>query len=221
MLEAAIFDLDGLLVDSEPFWRRTEIEVFGSLGLRLTDALCAQTTGLRIDEVAEHWFAHAPWEGEHPHEVAARIVDRMIELVSREGAPLPGVANAIDRCAARGWKLAVASSSPARLIEATLARLRIADRFEAVVSAENEAFGKPHPAVIFTTAQRLGVDPKRCLVLEDSLNGVIAAKAARARCIAVPAAFEREDPRFRLADLVLGSLEELDARALAAIDPSF
>lgn len=208
MLRAAIFDMDGLIVDSEPLWRRTEVEVFGEVGLVLTEAMCESTTGLRIDEVALHWFARAPWKGPTPHELAERVVDRMIERM--DAAALPGVERAIEACAEAGLRLAVASSSPARLIDATLSRLGLMERFEHVVSAERERFGKPHPAVFLTTADRLGVAATECLVLEDSLNGVLAAKSARATCVAVPSAADRKDPRFAIADRVLSSLEELD-----------
>lgn len=215
MMRAAIFDMDGLIVDSEPLWRRTEVAVFGEVGLALTEAMCEATTGLRIDEVALHWFARSPWEGPSPHALAERIVDRMIE--GADTAMQPGVASALETCAEAGLRLAVASSSPLRLIEATLSRLGVRDRFELVVSAEHERFGKPHPAVFLRAAEQLGVGPAECLVLEDSLNGVLAAKAARTICVAVPAANDRNDPRFAIADRVLGSLEELDAPLLAEL----
>ena len=212
MLRAAIFDMDGLIVDSEPLWRRTEVAVFGEVGLVLTEAMCEATTGLRIDEVALHWFRRSPWEGPSPHALAERIVDRMIE--GADTAMQPGVASALDACAEAGLRLAVASSSPLRLIDATLSRLGLRERFELVVSAESERFGKPHPAVFLNTAEQLGVAPTECLVLEDSLNGVLAAKAARTICVAVPSPSDRGDPRFAIADRVLGSFEQLDARML-------
>ena len=204
MLQAAIFDMDGLIVDSEPLWRRTEVAVFGEVGLTLTEAMCEATTGLRIDEVALHWFRRSPWKGPSPHALAVRIVDRMIEHAGT--AMQPGVASALEACAEAGLRLAVASSSPLRLIDATLSRLGLRERF-----------GKPHPAVFLNTAEQLGVAPAECLVLEDSLNGVLAAKAARTICVAVPSPSDRADPRFAIADRVLGSLEELDERTIAEL----
>ena len=179
--------------------------------------MCEATTGLRIDEVVAHWHAKMPWEGVGIHDVANRIVDRMIERVGEGGVAMPGAAEAVERCRDAGLRLAVASSSPARLIDATLARLGLGERFEVVVSAEQERFGKPHPAVFLTAADALGVAPTACLVLEDSLNGVLAAKAARTTCVAVPAASDRDDPRFAIADRVLRSLDELDAALLATL----
>ncbi|HJL14116.1 MAG TPA: hexitol phosphatase HxpB [Sandaracinaceae bacterium LLY-WYZ-13_1] len=219
---AAIFDMDGLLVDSEPWWRRAEVELFATVGLALEESDCEATTGLRIDEVTAHWFARAPWEGPSPHALAERIVDRMVAIVGARGAPMPGAVEAVARCADAGLRLAVASSSPERLIDATLARLGLAERFELRCSAEHERFGKPHPAVFLRCAERLGVDPAACLVLEDSLNGVLAAKAARMTCVAVPEATQRGDPRFCIADRVLGSLRELDPSPFVAppLDPN-
>lgn len=204
-MDAAIFDMDGLLIDSEPAWRRAEIAVFGEVGLTLTDAQCRETTGLRIDEVASFHFAREPWQGPGPRELAARIVDVMVDDVTARGAPMEGALEAIALTAERG-PLALASSSPRRLIDATLARLGVGDRFAVITSAEDDRFGKPHPAVYLRAAEALGLAPTRCLVFEDSLNGVIAAKAARMRCVAVP---ETSDPRFAVADLTLASLTEL------------
>lgn len=214
MIRAAIFDLDGLLVDSEPLWRRSEIEHFASVGLHLTDEQCAETTGIRIDEVVAIRHRQSPWPSPSVAEITSRIVDRMVGLVRTEVPAKPGAARAIELCAGAGLRLAVASSSPLRLIEAALAGLGLRDRFELVVSAEHERYGKPHPAVFLRTSDALGIAPVECLVLEDSLAGVVAAKAARMTCIAVP---ERPDPRFVLADLALPSLEALDGSTLARV----
>ncbi len=214
VLRAAIFDLDGLLIDSEPLWRRAEIELFATVGLSLTDAECAETTGLRIDEVVAWRLRQAPWTGTAPAVLTERIVDRVCALIAAEGEGQPGATESVSCCARAGLALAVASSSPERLIRTALARLGLAGAFAHVVSAEHERHGKPHPAVFLSTAERLGVGAVDCLVLEDSLNGVIAAKAARMRCVVVP---EAEDPRFSLADVRLPSLLAFDAALLASL----
>lgn len=203
---AILFDMDGLLIDSEPLWRRAEVEVFGRVGLVLDESDCFQTTGLRIDEVAEFWFQRSPWRGPSPGEVARQIVARVIELVRAEGAPKEGVAEALSFAAGRGVPVALVSSSPYALINATLDRLQLRASFSLVYSAEDEPFGKPHPGVYLSAASRLGVPPRACLALEDSLNGLIAAKAARMLCLAVPEPEHRHDPRFSLADHVIPSL---------------
>lgn len=201
-----IFDMDGVLIDSEPLWRRAEIACFAEVGVRLTDEECRQTMGFRIDETVAYWYARRPWPDADVPAMAARIVDRVADLVQQEGEPLPGVEHAIAVCQKLGLRLAVASSSLPRLIVATLRKLGVAEAFEVVRSAADEPYGKPHPGVLLTTADLLDVDPVRCLVIEDSVNGMVAAAAARMRCIVVP---ERPDPRFVLADAVLDSLEDL------------
>ena len=200
-MRAAIFDMDGLLIDSEPLWRQAEIEVFRTVGLELTDEECKETTGLRIDEVVAFRHAQQPWSDPSRDAITARIVDRLIELVRERGEALPGAGDAIARCREAGLSLALASSSPRRIIDATLEKLGLA--FEIIASAEDDRYGKPHPSVFLRTAEMLGVPPTECLVFEDSVNGVIAAKAARMHVIAVP---EHPDARFAIADRVLGSL---------------
>lgn len=216
-LRAAIFDMDGLLVDSEPLWRRAEVEVFRTVGLELTEAMCEDTTGLRIDEVVAHWHAQSPWSGAGVEDVAGRIVERVIGLVSSEGRALPGAREAVERCGAAGLRLALASSSPARLIAATLEHLGLTERFEVLASAELERFGKPHPAVFLAASDALGIEPSSCVVFEDSVNGVLAAKAARMRCVVVPDPSQASDRRFGIADRVLPSLEAFDVALLAEL----
>ena len=133
------------------------------------------------------------------------IVDRVIELILAKGQLKPGAEHAIDLCARRAASpLAVASSSEYRLIDAALDHFDLRDRFALVHSAEDEAYGKPHPAVFLTTAAELGAPPRRCLVWEDAPAGVLAAKAASMACIAVPEDGEGHHPAFGLADLVVG-----------------
>lgn len=214
MIDAVIFDLDGLLIDSEPLWRRAEIEVFARAGLALTEAQCAETTGLRLDEVVR--LRRAQFRGWHTlseSEAVDAIHARVIELLRVEGVAKEGAREAVIRVASMGVRLALASSSARPVIVAALDRLGLGSSFGVVRSAEAEPYGKPHPGVYLSTASALGVSPTACVAIEDSLNGLIAAKAARMRCVVVP---ERDDPRFALADAKLRSLTELDARVLAA-----
>lgn len=209
---AVLFDLDGLLIDSEPLWRAAEIEEFGAVGVALSEADCAETTGLRIDEVVAQRYALTPWPAAlgSLHQVSERIIDGLIARVRSGGRALPGALAAVEAARARGVKVGLASSSARRIIEAAVDHLGLQGRFDALHSAEALPLGKPHPAVYLEIAEQLGVPAASCLAIEDSLNGVLAAKAARMRCLAVPEPPHRHDPRFSIADAVIDSLELLD-----------
>jgi HAD superfamily hydrolase (TIGR01509 family) len=216
-VRAVIFDMDGLLVDSEPLWVRAEIEIFGEVGVVLGEEDCALTKGLRTDDVVAYWHTRRPWVKRSPAEVEARLIARVAALVLAEGRALPGVAHAIAVAREGGRRLALASSSPRVIIEATLERLGLADTFDVVRSAETEPLGKPHPGIFLTTAAHLDVPAVECLVLEDSLTGVIAAKAARMACIAVPFDHPAHDARFAIADAVIGSLVDVTSELLTTL----
>ena len=213
---ASIFDMDGLLIDSEILWHQAEIEILGGLGVPLAVEGCRTTKGMFVDEVTVHWYGLYPWTGPTPAEVAVTIVDRVIALLLAKGELKPGAEHAIALCAERGLSLAVASSSQYRLIDTALDHFGLRHHFGLVHSAEDETWGKPHPAVFLTAAAKLGAAPRRCLVWEDAPAGVLAAKAASMACIAVPEHGEEHQPAFALADMVLGSLLEMDERRFDA-----
>jgi mannitol-1-/sugar-/sorbitol-6-/2-deoxyglucose-6-phosphatase len=219
---ASIFDMDGLLLDSEILWHEAEIEILGGLGVPLAVDGCRSTKGMFVHEVTAHWYGLHPWPGATPtpDEVAVTIVDRVIELIVTKGTLKPGAVHAIDLCRGRGLPLAVASSSQYRLIDAALEHFGLRDSFDVVHSAEDEDYGKPHPAVFLTAAAKLGAVPRRSLVWEDAPAGVLAAKAASMTCIAVPEEGEGGHPAFGLADLVVDSLLQVDDASLDALEIS-
>lgn len=207
---AAIFDMDGLLIDSEPLWDRAELEVIADLGVDISRRNeLPDTLGLRIDMVVELWFAQQPWHGPDRREVTDRIIRRAMSLVEEERPLLPGVREAVALCKSQGLKVGLASASPLHMLEKVLSMFDLRDSFDALVSAQTLPLSKPHPQVYLDCAARLGVDPLTCVALEDSVNGMIASKAARMRSIVIPAEEGQEDPRFALANVKLRSLEEL------------
>ncbi len=215
---ASIFDMDGLLIDSEVLWHEAELEILGDrLGVPLEKDGLRTTKGMFVHEVTEHWYGLYPWTGPSPAAVAVSIVDRVIDLILTKGSLKPGAVGAIELCTARRWPLAVASSSEYRLIDAALEHFALRDRFVLIHSAEDEEYGKPHPAVFLTAASKLSAPPKRCLVWEDAPAGVVAAKAASMACIAVPEPGEGAHPAFGLADLVVDSLEAVHSASLDEI----
>ncbi len=211
MIRAVIFDMDGLLVDSEPWWRVAEQEVFAKVGVSLTDAMTHQTTGLRTDEVIAYWYARSPWTGSSPAQVTADLNAAALRLISANAVALPGVYEIVSFFKAKPLPLALASSSRMDLIESVLAMLGIRPDFSVVHSGTLEAKGKPDPAVYLTTAQMLGVQPAECLAFEDSINGMWAAKRAGMKVVAVPAPENHQRPEYDGADLKLRSLTEFTA----------
>lgn len=209
-IKAVIFDMDGVLIDSEPFWRRSTIETLRKVGLELTYDLCSRTMGLRVDEVVDYWYRHFPWQQPTKEEIAKEIVARVVELIQLEGKPKDGVTYIMDFLSNQDLLLALASSSSYEIIDAVLRRLEIRDLFPVICSALNEDYGKPHPSVYISTAKRLRVSPPDCLAIEDSFNGVLSAKAARMKCVAIPENFPDYDPRLIIADRILGSLRDVN-----------
>ena len=199
--DAVIYDMDGVLTDSEPIWKIAMEEVFASVGCPLTRNDFQKTVGLRIDEVIAYWYAVVPWQDVSPQEVENRIIQRMVALLTERATPLPGVIESLEFFKAQGKKIGLATSSYEILIETILTTLNIKHYFDQVHSAEREKYGKPHPAVYLTTAEHLGVNPQRCLVVEDSLNGVVSAKAARMTVICVPEKTHSPEPKLILADV--------------------
>lgn len=212
---AAIFDMDGLLIDSEPLWERAEMDIFGTLDIDLSRrSELPDTLGLRIDQVVRMWYETLPWSGPDQQEVTRRIIARSLNLVEETRPLLPGVEQALRLCKAEGLKIGLASASPLHMLERVLEMFDLRGYFEVLVSAEALPYSKPHPQVYLDAAARLGVDPLNCVTLEDSFNGMIATKAARMRSIVVPAAELAADPRWALADVQLSSLNDLTSAAL-------
>ncbi len=208
-LRAVVFDLDGVLVDSEPLWHEAELEVLCALGVPLTRARCLETTGVRVDAVVQHWYARYPWSGRAPSLVVDDVVGAVAALVLTRAQPMPHALDALDAVAARGLALGLASSSPLLIIEAALARLGATGRFAAVRSAEHLARGKPDPEVYLLACADLGVAPASAAAVEDSSSGLRAAHAAGMRVIAVPDPSARPPDALDLADVVLRDLGEL------------
>lgn len=207
--DAIIFDMDGLLIDSEPYWKLAEKSVFGSLGLTLTDDMLRQVMGFRLSEVVQYWYKYQPWENPHFEQTEKCILDEVEKLIMQHADALPGVLTLLKHLSDSNKRMAVASSSPIRLIQSVVNKLQIKHHFEVLHSAQFEPYGKPHPGIFISTAQLLNVSQEKCVVLEDSINGVIAAKAARMKCIAVPELATTNNPAFAVADLKVSSLRDL------------
>jgi mannitol-1-/sugar-/sorbitol-6-/2-deoxyglucose-6-phosphatase len=210
VIKAVIYDMDGVLINSEPFWYKAEQEVFPLVNVHLNDKLCSGTAGMRIDEVVEHWYERYPWEGYTIKELADKIIEKMVYFISNFGEPLPGVISSLEYFKTKGYKIALASSSSYVLIDAVLNRLNIREYFDVIHSAQEETHGKPHPAVFLSAAKKLNIPPTQCLVIEDTVNGMIAGLAAKMKVIAIPEEINKNDKRFLAATYILDSLEEVN-----------
>ncbi len=205
-----IYDMDGVIINSEPFWRQAEMKVFATVGLHLKEADCIQTTGLRFDEVVDFWWRQQPWKGKSKEQIHDEVIDEMENAITHHAVEMPGVLASLQLFKCKGWRIALASSSAMRLIKAAVKKLQIEDYFELLVSAEHETYGKPHPAVFLKTAETLNIHPHDCLVIEDSYYGLLAAKAAKMKCIIVPDPAAYDEPRLIIADQKLHTLEEME-----------
>lgn len=201
--------MDGLLIDSEPFWRQSHIEILGKYGFVITQEDVRQAAGKRTRDQVELWHERFGWEEPSIDDVTQAIVDNVIDLIHINGEALPGVYELIELMRSHEIPLGVASSSALDLIEVVLKKLALAEQMDVVVSAEDEARGKPFPDVFLTAATKLNVQPDQCIVFEDSLNGIKAAKAAGMKCVAVPEEHHKDNESFKEADLVVSSLKSL------------
>ena len=218
MLHTVIFDMDGLLIDSEPLWGEAMNEVFSGMGIHLGREQFALTTGLRTNEVVDYWYHHLGWEEKTPAIVTQEIVELVTRKILDQGNPMDGLEYILEFFKARDFKIGLASSSPMALIISVLEHIHIRSYFQAVYSAEYEDYGKPHPAVYLACARELGSKPLECIVFEDSVTGLIAAKAARMKTVAVPEAHRRSDPRYVLADMRLDSLKAFTEKSLHELE---
>jgi HAD superfamily hydrolase (TIGR01509 family) len=218
-IRAVIFDMDGLVVDSEPFWRRVEAAVFAGLGVDISPFLGhGHTMGLRVDEAIAYLCRAVGLVDHDEHSISEAVVAEMVDAITREAELLPGVVASLDACERAGLVRALASGSTPPVIDAVLDRFDLRGKFDGgIYSAIDDPYGKPNPAIFLRVAATLELDPTACAVLEDSLNGCIAARAARMTVIAVPHPDDAADPRFSIADAVCGSLEEVAVPPVSTI----
>jgi HAD superfamily hydrolase (TIGR01509 family) len=208
VIEAVVFDMDGVLVDSEPVWEEVRRAFVAEFGGEWAPDTQRRLMGMSTQEWARHLSEDL---GVHlsPDEVAGTVVKRMAARYAEHLPLLPGAVAAV-RGLDEWWLLGLASSSPPELIETVLRTAGIDRLFDVALSSEAVSHGKPAPDVYLSVAERLGVEPERCAAVEDSSNGLRAAAAAGMRVIAVPHPRYPPDPdALAMASTVLSSLAEL------------
>lgn len=177
-MNTIIFDMDGVIIDSEALWKRAEKKVFSSVGVKLSDDLCKITETMTTAEVTKFWFDRQPWKDKSLYEIENSVIECVAHLIKEEGKPIAGIENFIKKLKAQGYKIGLATNSPAVLIPAVLKKLNLEKYFDATSSAEHEAAGKPNPSVYLTVAKKLNSKPEHCVAVEDSFTGLMAAKNA-------------------------------------------
>src|SRR5262245_12405252 len=204
MIRAILFDLDGLMVDSEPHSLASWQAVLQARGITLSQDIIDQMFGQRLIETA-HLLAGFYRIADAPYILAREKEEYQVSHLAGQVKSMPGLFELLDEIDRRGLRKAVASSGVQRYVYAVLEEVGLAGRFETIITGDQVAKGKPAPDIFLTAARALSVAPPRCLVLEDAPSGVQAAKAAGMRCIAIPNAQTRALD-LSVADWVLPSL---------------
>jgi mannitol-1-/sugar-/sorbitol-6-/2-deoxyglucose-6-phosphatase len=216
-LDTVIFDMDGLLIDSEPIWEKAGGELLAGYGCTLSSSMYASSTGLRTREWLQYWFNHFGISHDTIDAAEKQIVDLVISGIQQHGEPLPGVVHVFEYFQQKGFKIGLATSSPMRLADLVVHKLGIGHYLQAITSAEFLPFGKPHPEVFLQCAQQLQSSPLQCVCFEDSFNGMIAAKAAKMKCIIVPSPAQFTSEKWGAADIKISSLAQLNDEVLARL----
>lgn len=215
-IEAVVFDLDGVLIDSEPVWEEVRREVVADHGGQWQPDSQRRLMGMSTQEWSRY-LAQDLGVDMPPQDVAELVIERMEERYDDHLPLIRGAEEAVRRCAER-WPLGLASSSPERLIQVALERAGIHQLFAQTLSTEQVARGKPAPDVYLEVADRLRVPPARCAVIEDSTNGMRSAKAAGMWLVAIPRPrYPPEADALAAADIVLFGLRQLTAEAIESL----
>lgn len=176
--KAVIFDMDGVLVDSEKLWKKAEHEIFSSLGANVTEDLTTVTQSMTTDQVIEFWYSKFPWKNKSSIDVEKLVVERVIQLIETSDCCISGIKQFIECLRLYNFKIGLATNSPKLVIPSVLQRTQTTNLFDVILSANDVKNGKPHPEIYLKTAEKLNILPIECLVIEDSLYGIKAAKSA-------------------------------------------
>lgn len=214
-ITTVLFDMDGVVIDSEPLWELAQKEIFSkhyNVNIEwLIETFKIKTTGHRIDTVTEQFSRYLPEKNINPNILTNQILDAVTQKIISHEKPMPGLEQAIQLIRSLNLKIGLASSSPMRIINTVLDTLNIRHYFDVIVSAETLNYGKPHPEVYLEAAKQLNTPPMQCITIEDSIAGMIATRAANMHSIVMPAKNERNKPEWSLADYKIDTLSDITA----------
>lgn len=208
MIKAIIFDMDGVIVDSEPVWIQVEKELYKNrYNIELNDSDFKECYGVPVKEVIKKHHSTYKLSLIDVDEVKKQVVSMVINQMKDNPIPINGLQTLLSYLKQLKIPFAIASSSSITHIKTVIDKLGVADYFneDLIFSADDVKFGKPNPQLFMNTADALGIPHEQCLVIEDSLVGVIAAKAARMSVIAIPNINQYKDPRFSIADTIVSN----------------
>lgn len=212
MIRAVIFDMDGVMIDSEPLWEKTERILLSRKGIEYNPTYRDKIVGLNQND-SGNLLRETFNLLETVEEIITGRIEILLGLYEKELELVPGLLPLLKELRKSGFLLALASSSPFRVINFVLDRFSLREFFSVVVSGDTMPFGKPHPDIYLHTANNLGVEPRECVVIEDSINGVKSAKRAGMICIAVPdKRLERKE--FQIADVVVDRLDGVSPKMI-------
>lgn len=207
-MKAVIFDMDGVIVNSEPLWKQAEQEVFSVLGVTVTDELAALTKSMTTTAVTKFWFDKYPWQNKTLDEAEEMVVARVIELIKTEDCNISGIKEFIEGLKRKNIKIGLATNSPYRIIKPVLQKAGIEHLFDTISSAEHEEKGKPDPSVYLAASYKLNIEPAHCFAIEDSYSGMLAAKNAGMAVIAFTNC--NKELCFDIADHTIDDFENID-----------
>jgi HAD superfamily hydrolase (TIGR01509 family) len=209
LTRAVIFDMDGVIIDSEPLWRKAMIKGFSEYDVAFTEDDCRKTTGMRLNEVIHYWHKLFPDKLRDKDAVKNSIINDLIILINQEGKAMSGLLEILNYIKQNNIKIGLSTSSDHILIETILSKLEIIHFFDEIISAQHLKYGKPHPEVYLVCAEKLNIHPMDCMVIEDSINGIVSAKAAQMNVIAIPDREQINNVKFNIADGIISHLSEL------------
>ncbi|WGE35212.1 hexitol phosphatase HxpB [Actinobacillus genomosp. 1] len=216
MKKAFIFDMDGVLIDSEPLWQQTELDLLHGYGIPITEQELARTRGMPSVPVLRYAseLYQKPLDIE---KVAQELLDLAISNILKAKPLMKGVTETLELLARHDIKIAIASASPRYMLDNIVQSCGIADYFSYIASGAELAYSKPHPAVYLQAAKGLGIEPAECVGIEDSKPGMISVKAASMSCIVIPNELDFHENYWALADFKLAKMYEINPQFLARL----